>query len=143
VKLLFNLTTAQANIPTMSDLYETLESDQNLARAMPPSYTANDNKNLKFIYEYYNTLLQSGNFARTMITPSLRMLRQKLDSVVKNDTTTRLSLISCHSSNLWPLLTQLNLTSAECITQQFRGEPITALNCVAPPHFSANLLFEL
>jgi hypothetical protein len=71
------------------------------------------------------------------------MLRQKLDSTVKNQTTNKLTFISCHSSNLWPLLTQLNLTSAECITQKWNGDPVVAINCMAPPHFSSNLLFEL
>jgi hypothetical protein len=84
-----------------------------------------------------------GKFARVMATPSLRMLRQKLDSVVLNKTTNRLTFISCHSSNLWPIMTTFNLTSAECLTQKWNGDPVTAINCVLPPHFAANLFVEL
>lgn len=127
----------------MSDLYETLEADRYLGRSLPAEYYDNDDRALKHIYEVYNTLVNDGSFAKIMITPSLRMLRQRLESVVKNQTTNRLTFISCHSSNLWPLLTQLNLTSAECLNQRWNGDPITSINCVLPPDYAANLLFEL
>lgn len=78
-----------------------------------------------------------------MITPTLRMIRQKLDSAVKNTTTNKLTSITCHSSNTWPMLTQLNLTSAECITQKYNGDPVTALNCAITPIYASSLLFEL
>jgi hypothetical protein len=78
-----------------------------------------------------------------MITPSLRMLREKLDRVVSNKTKNKMTFISCHSSNLWPVLTQFNLTSAECLTQKWNGDPVTNINCVAAPHFSANFIVEL
>lgn len=51
MKIVFNLTALQANLATMSDLYETLYSDQYLGRPLPKDYTDSDPKNLKYIYE--------------------------------------------------------------------------------------------
>lgn len=95
------------------------------------------------MFEYYNTLIQDGDYARVLTTPSLRMLRQKLESVVSNKTTNKMTFISCHSSNLWPILTLFNLTSTDCLTQKWNGDPVTAINCVIPPYFAANLIVEL
>lgn len=95
------------------------------------------------MFDQYNTLIQGGNFARVMITPTLKMLRQKLDSAAKKTSNNKLTSITCHSSNTWPLLTQLNLTSTECITQKYKGDPVTALNCAITPPYSFSLLFEL
>jgi hypothetical protein len=140
MKVLFNLTNAQATLPVMSDLYETLQADRYLGRPLPAQYNENDERNLRYMYEYYNTLIQDGNFAHILATPTLRMLRQRLEAVLSNKTTNRLTFISCHSSNLWPLLTLFNLTSPECITQKWNGDPVTAINCVLPPYYAANLI---
>lgn len=40
-------------------------------------------------------------------------------------------------------MTVLNLTSTDCLTQQYKNETVASLNCVNPPSFSANLIFEL
>jgi hypothetical protein len=143
MKVLFNLTNTQATLPVMSDLYETLLADRYLGRPLPAEYNDNDEQNLKYMFEYYNTLIQDGNFARVLATPSLRMLRKKLENVVSNKTTNKMTFITCHSSNLWPMLTLFNLTSTECITQKRNGEPVTAINCVIPPYYAANFIVEL
>lgn len=54
-----------------------------------------------------------------------------------------MTFISCHSSNLWPILTLFNLTSTECLTQKWNGDPVTAINCVTPPYYAANFIVEL
>lgn len=54
-----------------------------------------------------------------------------------------MSFIFAHHSNLLPLLTALNLTSADCITQKWKGENVSSLNCVSPPQYAANLIVEL
>lgn len=42
MKVLFNLTTAQATAQVMSDLYETLIADRYLGRPLPSQYNDND-----------------------------------------------------------------------------------------------------
>ena len=92
--------------------------------------------------EFYKTLLFNGNFARVVTTPSLRLLRDKVAGATKN-ATLKLSFLFGHQSNLHPWLTLLNLTSSDCLTQQWKGQTMTHLNCVAPPQFAANMVIEL
>ena len=42
-----------------------------------------------------------------------------------------------------PLVTKLNLTSADCLNKQWKNQTVNELNCVDVPSFSANLLIEL
>jgi hypothetical protein len=53
----------------------------------------------------------------------------------------KMTLIFCHQSNIIPLLTQLQLTSPECLTQQWKNQTVTAPTCVLPPAFASNLVF--
>ena len=54
-----------------------------------------------------------------------------------------MSGIFLHESAFWPYLYVLNLTDPDCIEQQFKGEPVTSLNCVEDIKFSSSILFEL
>lgn len=56
------------NIPTMADLYDTLLSDLTLGRELPKQFDEYDMKSLKFISDYYNILLNGGNYAKTFST---------------------------------------------------------------------------
>jgi len=143
MKVVFNLTALQANLASMSDLYETLYSDQYLGRPLPKDYTDSDAKNLRYIYEEYNTLVFNGKFGSLISTPLIRYIKSKILAQTSLSTNKRLTFVSAHSNNLLPLLTILNLTSAECIAQKWKGQPITTLNCVDPPTFSANLAIEV
>lgn len=140
MKILFNLTSSQLNLQTMSDLYDTVVSDLNLGRAMPADFKEEDKKNLKYMYEFYNSLLFGGNFARVLATPSLRMIKEKLTDVQKGSNKLKASFVFGHHSNVLPLLSVLDLTSPECITQKWKMEPVSSLNCVSPPPYAANLI---
>ena len=142
MKNLCNLTDSQSHLATISDLYETVIADLNLGRKMPDSFNEVDLKNLRYMNEFYNTLLYDGNFARVLTTPSIRLLRDKVTGATKN-ATLKLSFLFGHQSNLHPWLTLLNLTSTECLTQQWKGQTTTHLNCVSPPQFAANMVIEL
>ena len=54
-----------------------------------------------------------------------------------------MGFVSLHESSSWPYLLILNLTNTDCIEQQFKGEPVTSLNCVEDLFFSSSILFEL
>lgn len=47
----------------MADLYDTLLSDITLGKELPKSWDDYDMKSLKFISDYYNTLLYDGSYA--------------------------------------------------------------------------------
>ena len=78
VKLVFNLSTLQINIPTMADLYDTILSDLTLGKDLPKDFDEYDMKSLKFISDYYNILLNDGSYAKTFATLTLSLLRSKL-----------------------------------------------------------------
>lgn len=142
LRAMFNLTVEQGNAETMGQLYETVYADQNLGRALPKDYNSTDNTNLQFIYNQYNALLFDGSFAQIISTPLLRTIRTKLEASIKGKLL-KFSLMVGHHSNLLPLAILLNLTSAECIEQQWKGQTVTSLNCVSSPQFAANLAIEL
>ena len=44
LKLIFNLSSVQLTIPTMADLYDTLQSDITIAHSLPKDFTDDDMK---------------------------------------------------------------------------------------------------
>jgi hypothetical protein len=92
--------------------------------------------------EYYRTLIFNGNFAKIISTPAFRMLRNKLEGALRNSTL-KLSFLFGHQSNLHPMLVLFNLTSPECLTQEWNNETVTTPNCVRPPGYAANMVVEL
>lgn len=52
-----------------------------------------------------------------------------------------MGFIFMHESGFWPYLYVLNLTDPDCIEQQFKGEPVTSLNCVEDILYSSSILF--
>lgn len=115
----------------------------NLGRKMPADLTESDLRNLKFMSDFYNTLVFNGNFAKVLSTPTLRLLRSRMDSAVRNVTKWKMSFMFGHMSNIHPLLTIFNLTNTECLTEKWEDRPITSLNCVEAPQFAANMVIEL
>jgi hypothetical protein len=94
---------------------------------------------LKYIYEYSNALLFDGSFAKTLSTPLLRMIRSSFSRAVQK-TDMKFILAIGHKSNLYPLVVLLNLTNPECLTQKWKGQTVTSLNCFSAPSFAANLV---
>lgn len=78
MKLVFNLSSLQINIPTMADLYDTIVSDMTLGKQLPKDFDEYDMKSLKFVSDYYNILLNDGSYAQTFSTLTLQLLRIKM-----------------------------------------------------------------
>jgi len=78
MKLIFNLSSLQINIPTMADLYDTIVSDITLGKQLPKDFDEYDMKSLKFVSDYYNILLNDGSYAQTFATLTLQLLRIKM-----------------------------------------------------------------
>ena len=47
----------------MANLYDTIKSDITLGRTFPSDFTSDDMKELKFMSNYYNSLINSGTYA--------------------------------------------------------------------------------
>jgi hypothetical protein len=68
---------------------------------------------------------------------------QNMENLIKGNLgVKKLSIHSGHDSNVVPLLTYYNLTTAECLKRQYRNESIKG-NCAVPIPFASNLFFEL
>ena len=63
MKLIFNLSALQLNAETMANLYDTVKSDISLGRTLPSDFGQDDLKELKFMSNYYNALINSGAYA--------------------------------------------------------------------------------
>jgi hypothetical protein len=64
---------------------------------MPKGFTDSDLKELKFINDYYQTLLKSGWFAEVLSTPFTNLLIQNLQQAAIKNTTKKMSIYSAHS----------------------------------------------
>lgn len=63
------------NIPVMANLYDTLISDLTLGKILPKDWNDYDMKSLKFISNYYDTLLNDGSYAEIFSTLMLSSLK--------------------------------------------------------------------
>lgn len=95
MNLIFNLTALQSTIPIMADLYDVIFANQNLGTVLPKDYNQNDDLNMKFIAEYYRTLVFEGNFGKLLSTPVLSLIRNNLNLAIK-DTKKKMSLHFVH-----------------------------------------------
>ena len=81
--------------------------------------------------------------AKIFSTPILRTLLDNMDVVIKGKfDNKKLTVISAHDSDVAPILTVLNLTSAECLRQKFKNQTVTG-NCAEPVPFASSLQLEL
>ena len=71
------------------------------------------------------------------------MLRQKLSTAVRRKSNLTFTHITAHQDNLHVLMSAMQWTSSECLSQQYHNKTVTALNCLPAPVYAANLVFEL
>ena len=103
-----------------------------------------DLKTLKYICDYYNTLLYDGSYGKTFSTLLLAAIRGKMEQVrTRKIGSKKWSMFFTKEGTISPLMTTLNLTSTDCLTQRFKNQTVTALNCMDPPTFSSNMVFVL
>jgi hypothetical protein len=115
-RLVFNLTVLQMNIPSMSDLHDTLISDITIGKTLPTEWNDYDMKSLRFISDYYNTLLYEGSYALTFSTLMLTAVKQKMEMAMNHTLgDKKWSIFSTREGTMIPLMILLNLTSSECL----------------------------
>lgn len=64
-------------------------------------------------------------------------------ALVKNQTRRKWTMLSGHDTNVAPLLSFLNISSADCIEDKWQNSTKQYLNCEPGPDFAANLVFEI
>lgn len=128
----------------MADLYDTLVSDLTLGKELPKEFDEYDRKSLKFVSDYYTILLNDGTYAKNFGILMLSLLRGRMELARMHRYGDRKwSMFFPKEGTLTPLLTILNLTSTNCLTQRWKNQTVTDLNCMEPPTFSTNMLVEL
>lgn len=139
IKSIFNLSQTETNVASMTELYDTIVCDQNLGRKIPEKYTEKDDKELQYIQSYLFVLLYAEHLARVFATPIVKPALENMDMVIQGKKgNIKLTVVSGHDANLAPVLTFLNLTSAECIQKKFRNQTVTG-NCGEAVPFASNI----
>jgi hypothetical protein len=106
------------NVSSMTRLYDTLVSDLTLGKALPKEWSSSDMRNLKYMSDYYTMLLNGGSYGKIFSTLVMMTLKEKMESVMQGGLSSeyrKWSMFISRESTLAPLLTVLNLSSAECI----------------------------
>lgn len=140
---MFGLPATLANIGGLIELFDVVVCDLNLGRAMPPQFTERDFLEMKYIQNYMFVLLYAGELARVESTPLASAIITKMEQIVagKGDNK-KLAVYSGHDTNVAPMLTFLNLTTADCVRRKYRNETVTG-NCGEPVPFASSIQFEL
>ena len=72
----------------------------------------------------------------------LEYVQALLPSTHLNGGRLKWQMLSAHDSNVASLQTALNITSAECLYDEYRGRGDQHLQCKVPPRYTANLIME-
>lgn len=107
---------------------------------MPHNFTEQEFRQLKYIQNYLFALVYGGHPARVFSTPVAKTVLDNMDRVISGKESRKLTVFSGHDSTIAPLLTFLNLTSAECVRKKFKNETIHG-NCGDPVPFASSLQF--
>lgn len=141
IKLVFNISSLQLTIQHMGDLYDTIVCDITLGKDIPEAFDASDFRILKYISDYYNTLLYSSTYGSTHATQILTEAKLRFDTAISDPISPKkYAAYFPTEPDMLAAAGILNLTSPECLTQKFKNQTMTYLNCVDPPTFSSNLL---
>lgn len=68
MKLLFSLPHSNNDIQQMANLYRAIEADQQLDIPIPEDYQEQDDRKLKYFYEYFSALKIEGKLGRIFST---------------------------------------------------------------------------
>ena len=141
-------TTFKTEIPLtileVSRLFDTVVCDKFLNRALPASFSDNNYVNLRHLHYVSNHYRYEANFANAVNTPKFRRIFSNFDKAIsKTNGLFKMSLLSCHDTDLVPLQSQLNISSAGCIEELYRFNKTNALNCEPGPEFAYSIIIEL
>lgn len=77
---------------------------------------------MKYVQSYMFVLLYAGELAKVHSTPLAAAIIDKMEKVIagKYDAK-KLTVYSGHDTNVAPMMTFLNLTSADCVRRKYRN----------------------
>lgn len=128
----FNISLPTMNFSKTSSLYDTLTVDKYLGRPMPSKdFTDDDYLNLRHLHYWFNYFKISYNLSRALNTNKFERVLSDFDSRISNLKTKTLkwTFLSAHDTDVSSALLDLNMSSPQCIEDQYRKGSTTALNC--------------
>jgi len=105
-------------------------------------------KDVKFAYEYYYAKAHEGlPIQRTLYAvPILESIVTYIDDFLTGKTPRNAIFLSAHDTTLMSLLAAFNITTADCLVENYRdekaGKPIKNPHCVYP-QYASNVIFEV
>jgi hypothetical protein len=98
---------------------------------------------MKYVQNYMFVLLYAGELAKVSSTPLAAAIIDKMEKVLSGKyDNKKMSIYSGHDTNVAPMLTFLNLSSADCVRRKYRNETVNG-NCAEPVPFASSIQFEL
>ena len=112
---IFNLT-GNVTLSTVAALTGDIEVGLHLGKPLPDNFTQDDLKNVRHLTDWYHQLTESRDLAKAKNLYKLRKVIDTFNSRIKSpNSTMRLTLLSAHDVDLFPLFNDLNFSSSLCI----------------------------
>lgn len=144
-QIFFKNQTQTISIAQSVDLFDTLHVDHYLGKPLPSSITQSDYDNLQHLNSWYYTFIMSKNLSHLVNTYKLKKVINECENRVRLIETyaTKMTVISCHDTDIAALYTDLNISSSQCVEELYRKGKTDALNCQTDVGFASNLVIEL
>ena len=115
--LFYKNQTQPIKLDQVIDVFDTLHVDRYLGRPLPANISEDDYKNLDHLNSWYYTYTLSRNMSHLINTYKLKKVVTEFENRVRlpNTYATKMTIMSVHDTDIASLLTDLNLTSSDCI----------------------------
>ncbi len=130
-QLFYKNSTQVISIAQSVDLFDTLYVDRYLGKPLPSTLTEADFSNLKHLNSWYYTFIMSNNLSRLVNTYKLSKIINEFENRIQSlrNYATKMTVISCHDTDISALYTGFNISSSQCIEDLYRKSKTDALNC--------------
>ena len=144
-QIFFKNSSKVISIADSVSLYDTLYVDKYLGKSLPSTLTEGDFRNLEHLNVWYYTFIMSGNLSRIVNTYKIQKVIKECENRISlpKNYGTRMTVISCHDTDIAAIYSDLNISSSQCVEELYRKGRTTSLNCQTEIGFSSNVVIEL
>lgn len=116
-KYFFKNQTQTITIQQSIEVFDTLYVDRYLNKPLPSFISENDFTNLLHLNSWYYTFIMSGKLSHLVNTYKLKKVINQCENRVRLPKTyaTKMTVISCHDTDISALFTDLNISSSQCV----------------------------
>ena len=122
MRKIFDIPLLYDNLAGLAELYDVVVADRNLGRKIPPEFTEEDFQRLKYVQNYFLILIYTDHLAKVVATPIIKAVVDNMEKLIEGKLGQRkLTVYSGHDTDVAPMLSFLNLSSAECVQKKYRN----------------------